>query len=179
MEKQHLTNIDHGMNLYADWTIIAHDLDGNEVYREEKTNLILRAARKDVLRFLFNVGSPVTTGYLYLGVGSGSAAAAVTQTALVAELVGNANRLSVTDTSGGSVDDTDITQSTSGGFDQLITVQAVYPTGDGNNGSNFREYGLFSSATFAMGQLLNRFVSASDIAKSSSLAITVQVNLRT
>lgn len=164
--------------LKADWNVKVHHIHDGLIYEETKENIVVRLARVDLLKHVFNLGSPINTGFLYMGAGSGSTAAAVTQSALVTELTGNANRITVTNTAGAALSASDIVQETSSSYDQKIIVQAAYPTGDGNNGSTFYEFGLFSSATFAAGTMWNRFVLGASIAKTNLIAITLQVSIR-
>ena len=162
----------------GDWLVTGYDHEKDKVvYEQHKHNLIVRDGRKNVLRQTFNLDTPITGGFKFLGTGTGTTAAAVTQTALVTELIGAPNRLTCTNTAGAALSDTDIVQETSGSFDQKIVLQGIYGTGD-NNASTLAEYGLFSQAATGGGILFSRFVPATGIAKTSSISVTVQITIR-
>lgn len=178
--------IQQGTPMAVQWKIMATDVNTGElVYEEESHNLVVRGGRKNSLQQIFNLGSPLT--YLYCGVGSGSSDAAITDTGLGAA---NANeitstnsgtRIALTDTSGGALDVTDITQETTvvSGFifDQKIVVQATYSVSDCNN-TTFREYALYNSGSFPTVNIFNHFVASADLNKTASLEVIAQITIR-
>ncbi len=129
-----------------------------------------------------------------VGAGSGSTAAVHTQSQLVYELIGNsayspAGRKTLTNTTPVALTASDVTADTyTDGLGNVyyfkITVQAIFPSDDLNNGAPFREYGLFSTVTLpgtptgTSGTMFNRFVGGSNIDKDSSTQITVNITLR-
>lgn len=166
---------DHDPN---ELVLIPHP-DSKIVDYHKEENMVVRGGRVDVLQHIMggNCGSPINTGFIYLGVGSGTNAALVTDTALQTELTGNANRFLVTNFSGAPLSSAAISQSTSGGFDQLLQIQAVMLTGDGNNSATVSEAALFSNQTFGNPTMWNRFV-FSGIVKSGSISLTIQLSIR-
>ena len=174
------------INLKAEWYIRAEDMGTGEIVHEErKENLIVRAARQDVLYHIFGLTGAINTGFFYLGAGTSTTPAAITDAALTSELTandgtnGNPNgRVPCTNTSNATLSPSDVMQQTSGGFDQVITLQGVFIATDNNNGHTFAEYGLFSAQAFGTGTMWNHYVSGSPIAKTSSIRIVVQITIR-
>lgn len=165
------------------WTIIVENHETGESYEHESGNLVVDLGRENILKELFGIAGGLD--FLYLGVGNGSTAAAETQTALVSEITlasspagSLADRVNLTDTSGGAIDAGDIqSDATVSPYRKKIVLQGIYGTTD-NNGTTFREFAVFSSDTFGAGTMLNRFVLGSDIAKTSAISVTVQITFR-
>jgi hypothetical protein len=174
--EEYLADVSHSGDkngLYGQFRVMVHDKDGNLVSETVDHNVITDGGRTNQLSQWGGIGSPVS--FTKLGVGSGSTAAAATDTVLQTELTGNANRKTCTGLAGGSVvivNDTSIPP-----YRKRLDLEAVYGLADGNNGSNFRELGLFSSATFASGTMANRIVLPADIGKTASNTITIVVSI--
>jgi hypothetical protein len=153
------------------------------VYQVRHKNTIVDDGRKEVLKDLFGFG--VVASFLAGSVGDGATFPTDnTRDRLVNELLGNAARRSVTDTSGAALDATDIVAEVSGSNFWKIIAQFVFLTSDLNNGSTFAEYGLHStttnpgSPTGLSGVMLARYVPASSFVKSVAFQVTVQWSLR-
>lgn len=158
-------------------------VNGNQPWQMDTTfrhNILLDDGRKMVARHLLDFETP--TAYPYMGVGSSTTSTDPTQTGLQTELTGNANRIALTNTNGNPWTSSDFTQETPIGtsFRWKIIAQAIFPTGDGNNGSLFAEWGIANQAAFGGGsKFYNRYLSGSPFTKDSSLAIAAQMLLRT
>lgn len=119
--------------------------------------------------------------------GSGSTAASATDTRLTTELIANATRLSLTNTSNASLTSSDIVDDpqTIGGvsYQKKIVVRASMLASDNNTG-NVQEYGLFDTATLpgsptgTSGNIFNHFVAGSPINKTSSIQIDIDTTIR-
>ena len=174
------------------WRIIEHDLLGNIVSDKTKANLIVNSGRSQLIANA--LGLTGSSAIIALGVGASTTAAQVTDTRLTHELIGNATRKALTNTSGAALSPSDITTYPSGTaivlnatstatFYQSITAQAVYDSGDGNNGNQFGEYGLFTTVTLpgtptaSSGVMFNHLIDASPTTKTASNSITAQVTL--
>ena len=170
-----MAQVEEPVTMKGEWLITVRQGDGPDapILRQELLeNIVLRAARVDVLEAWG--GLSAMAAYIYFGVGSSATAEVVTQTALQAELEGNASRITSTGASGGAIV---VTQETSGSYDQKLILEAIFPTGDGNNGSTFREASLYTTSSFATDIAGNRITFA-DIAKTASISVTFQVTLR-
>lgn len=169
--------------LKGTWKVTVRDAEGNLVGDEEHGNIVVDLGRVETIKDIFGVGA--ISGFLYLGVGSGSVAAAATDTTLGSEITlvsvppgSLADRVNLTDSTGNPIDGTDVVaDATVPPYRQKIVVQGVYATTD-NNGTTFQEFGIFSSDTFGAGTMLNRFVLGSPISKTSSISVTVQITIR-
>lgn len=178
--------------MFASWKIIEEDLQGNVLQVKEKANLITNPGRS---QFIANaLGLTGSAAVIALAVGACTTAAQVTDTRLTYELIGNATRKTLTNTSGAALSPSDIVTYPSGTaivlnatstatFYQSITMQATYNSGDGNNGNQFGEYGLSTSITLpgtptaSSGVLVNHLIDASPTFKTASNSITAQVTL--
>lgn len=164
------------------WLIRAYNLEGEEVYREEKHNLVLREGRKNVLQSFLGL-TPTASSYLFCAVGSGSTAAAVADSTIQGELTNTltGTRLPFTNTSGVALSVGDIVQSTatvSGfDFDQKVVMQATISTSD-LNGSNLRQYGCSNSNFFPTVHIFNKYVASADLAKDNTISVIVQMTIR-
>ena len=173
-----------------DLTVIYHvihsDKNTGEILEEfSSPNLVVKLGREHVIRNLFNLSG---TQFLYMGAGSSSTAATVDDTRLEYELIGNANRITATNTSGGALSGSDIqtgTYSVSGNtFYKLLPVQVEYDGAtDGNQDEFFIEYALFSSNTLPVtptstsGVMFNRYVAPTGITLTASTVLTVIANI--
>ena len=143
------------------------------------SNIVVDDGRIHVLKHVLNITSPsAPVNFPYLGVGSGVTAAVATDTTLQTELTGNATRKTLLNVSALPFTDSDIVFEISGSTRWKVIAQATFPDVDGNNGSVFSEYGLFSTNVFATGKMYDRFVSPSPFTKSGSLSVVVNVTLR-
>jgi len=159
------------------WVVTVRDRQERIVRREVCHNIITDLGRESILKQWAGIAGGLN--FIYLGVGDGTTAAAATQTALVNELTGNADRIYVTDKSGGSLDSGDIeTDTGTPPYRRKIILRGVYGLSDGNNGQDMQEFGLFSSDTFASGTMGNRFVLGSPIPKTSSISVTIETTIR-
>lgn len=179
-----MSNYLEGTPSCIEWDIKGFDAESGEmVYHFNDTNLVVRGGRQNVLRNFLGLAQ-LASSYIFCGIGSGSTAAAVTQTALVTELFNSQSttRLPFTNTSGAALSTTDIVQETitvSGyDFDQKVVMQATAGIND-FNGYNFREYACMASNLFSSVTMANRIVASSDLAKTASLSVVIQVTIRT
>jgi len=191
--------------LYASWAILEHDLsayqDKPEIFNSISPDVInhygVLVSEHTNENLITNVGKNLDFDRLFgfglaainaLGAGASATAAAISDTRLTYELIGNASRKTLTNTSGAALSNADIVAETitisSVTYTQKLVVQAVYGTGDGNNGQPFQEYALFNTTTnpatptSTSGVMLNHFIDGSSILKSGSNTITVQTTLR-
>ena len=167
----------------GEYEVITRDAVTGEVLQyQADNNIIVDVGRDDVLRLLF---APTGSSYAYLAVGASSTAAAVTDTQLVHELIGNATRIDLTDSAGGSLESSDIQSEVSGSFRKKIVLRGFYDTTDGNNNHPFREFSICALDALpatpfaASGSIFNRFVLASDQPKNSSNTIEILITVRT
>jgi len=176
----------------AVWRIIEKDVHGNVLRDRELKNLIVNAGRNQDLLNLFML--PGSGGFVALGAGASTTAATVSDTRLTYELIGNAARKSLTNTSGAALSPSDVVSYPSGvaivlnatstaTFYSSVTCQAVYDSGDGNNGNQFGEYALFTTATnpatptSTSGVMYNHLIDPSPTIKSAANSITCQVTV--
>lgn len=140
--------------------------------------MIVKAGKEDLLKLLFNLSGQAAL--VALGAGSGSTAATVDDTTLETELTGNATRKSLTKLDGGTplIVEDETTTIGANTYHKKVACRAIFPTTDGNNGSDFREFALFSSATFAAGIMFNRYVAGANIPKDASTEIDVDTTVR-
>lgn len=164
------------LNIDGAWAFVSKDRDGNIVdVRLEKPNVITDLFRNDLLEHvvgLSTLGGP----WIYLGVGDNNTAADAAQTALVNELIGNASRITCTGPAAGPF--AVATDTGTPPYRKKVILEGVFPATDGNDGSNFWEFALFTSATFATGDMLNRFVLGSALPKINGISITALTTLR-
>ncbi len=163
------------------------DIVGDVVHESHGTNLVVNTGRSQLLGTGFIPSASGTTGFYYLGVGASAVAAAVTDTRLTYELIGNPSRKTVTDSSGNVPSPSDIqTQTTIVGtcsFYQQLVLQAIFTSSDGNNGTTFNEYGLFTSTTLpgspvgTSGTMYNHYIDPSPAFKSSTNQVTAVVTI--
>lgn len=145
--------------------------------------MIVKTGKEEMLKLLFNISGSAFTA---LGAGSGSTAATVDDTRLETELIANATRKGLTKTDGTTplTVENDVTTIGSNTYHKKLVCKASFLSGDSNNGSNFREYGLFSTstlpgtATSTSGIMFNRYVAGANIAKDSSTQIDVTTTVR-
>jgi hypothetical protein len=176
--------------VFATWKILVHDLLGNLIEEKNLKNLVVQTGRTQLLRNLFALSA--SGGVIALGVGACTTTATLDDTRLNYELIGNAARKPLTNTSGAALSPSDIVNQTSvivlnasssATFYQQLTCQAVYNSGDSNNGNQFGEYGLFTVATnpatptSTSGVMYNHLIDPSPTPKSAANAITVQVTV--
>lgn len=171
---------------HVSWRIIERDPQGVILSDRELDNLVLNTGRDLIFRDLFAFSASAVIAFC--AVGSSNTAATVTQDRLQYELIGNASRKTLTNTSGAALSASDIAAETttiSGcTYYKKLTVQTIYDTSDGNNGQIFNEYGLNTVSTLPAnglalsGIMFNRLVDPNPITKSASNTITVQITIR-
>lgn len=179
-----------GIPAVAVWKILEHDVYGNLVSEREMKNLITNAGRTQFFTNLFSMTA--SGGFVALGVGASTTTAQVTDTRLTHELIGNAARKALTNTSGAALSPADIVTSTTSivlnatstaTFYQNMSCQAVWNSGDLNNGNQFGEYGLFTTATLpgtptsTSGTMYNHLVDPNPTFKSAANQITAIVTV--
>lgn len=160
------------------WRVTVRDIWENILEVHEQENVITDLGRASILKQWVGVAG---SSFIYLGVGDGSTAAASTDTQLDNELTGNASRITTTDDTGGAFDAGDvISDLTVPPYTMKVVIRGVFGLSDGNNGQNFREFALFDNATHTppTGLMGNRFVLASNIAKTGSISVTCDITLR-
>ena len=174
----------------AVWKIQEHDVNGNLISEREMKNLITNSGRTQFFRNLLALTA--SGGFVALGVGASTTAATVSDTRLTYELIGNAARKPLTNTSGAALSPSDIVTATTtivlnatstATFYQNISCQAVWNSGDLNNGNQFGEYGLFTTATLpgtptgTSGTMFNHLIDPNPTFKSAANQITGIVTL--
>ena len=170
----------------AVWRITEYDLKGNVISDRELKNLIVNSGRTRQFQNL--LGLSASGSFVAMAVGASTTAAQVTDTRLTYELIGNPTRKPLTNTSGAALSASDINTATqiivinassSATFYQNISVQATYNSGDLNNGNQFGEYALASTAvlpgtpTSTSGVIYNHLIDPNPIQKSAANAINV------
>lgn len=174
------------LSLKAEWRFIATHKDTGEVLFDfTKENLITDDGRTHALSLLAGATGTVTFVAMAVGDDDGSSLAlAATNVRLGNELLGNAQRIACTDSGGGSFATGDVQSEVSGSNRKYLIWQAIFPEGDGNNGSNFRELALMSTTTLPgtpttqSGTMFNRIILDADIPKTDQFILTVQVKVR-
>lgn len=171
---------------HVTWNIIVRDEEGNLVSEREMTNLVVNTGRDLLLKDLFMLSG--SSGVVCLGVGASTTAAAVTDTRLTHELIGNATRKPLVNTSNAALSGSDIVAETTtiGGvvYYKKLVCQATWDVTDGNNGNQFGEYGLFTTATLpgtptgTSGIMFNHLIDFTPPTKSASNSITAVVTVR-
>ena len=174
--------------VFATWRILVHDVQGNLIEEKNLKNLVVQTGRTQLLRNLFALSA--SGGVVALGVGASTTAATLNDTRLTYELIGNPTRKPLTNTSGAALSPSDIVNQTSvivlnasssATFYQQLTCQAVYNSGDSNNGNQLGEYGLFTTATnpgtptSTSGVMYNHLIDPSPTQKSAANSVTVQI----
>lgn len=169
----------------AVWKITEHDLKGNVLSEREIKNLITNAGRTQFFRNLFALTA--SGGFVALAVGACTTAATVADTRLTYELIGNAARKPLVNTSGAALSPSDIVTSkttivlnatSTATFYENMSVQATFLSGDGNDGNQFGEYALATTATLpgsptgTSGTIFNHLVDPNPIFKSAANSIT-------
>ena len=172
------------------WKLTEHDKAGNIVSEREMMNLITNSGRTQFFRNMFALSA--SGGFVALGVGASTTAATVGDTRLTYELIGNPARKPLTNTSGAALSASDIVTATTtivlnvtstATFYENISCQAVFNSGDLNNGNQFGEYGLFTTATLpgtptsTSGTMYNHLVDPNPIFKSAANQITAVVTV--
>lgn len=127
-------------------TVEVHGPDGTRVV--EQANVVTNGGRN---RFAALIAQDSTAFPSYIGIGTGSTAADVTDTALGAEV--DRNAIATATSSAG-----------------VITYKAFFSKTEAN-GSTIAEVGLFDQA--AGGTMLCRSVLSSTVAKTTSIALTI------
>jgi hypothetical protein len=176
---------EHNINMLCEWHIKARNkYTGEILYEETYYNVIVKTGREDMLKLLFNLTGQVPL--VALGAGSGSTAADEADTRLETELIANATRKSLTKTDGSTplIVETDEVTIMGTDYFKKVVCRGVFLSGDSNNGSNFREYGLFTTLTLpgtptgTSGIMFNHFVAGADIPKDASTEIDVDTTVR-
>lgn len=177
-----------GRPILVEWAIKKEYVDGT-VEQSKGHNLVVNDGRTRVLSLAF-VPSASTGlgGFYWLGVGASATPAAVTDTRLTYELIGNATRKFLTNTNGNTPSTGDIqleTVTVSGcTFYEKLVLQAIYQTTDGNNNNTFNEYGIFTTGTLpgsptsSSGTMFNHYIDPSPATKSSLNTVTAVVTIR-
>lgn len=171
---------------HVTWQIIERDINGVEVSSREMTNLVVNTGRDMLLKDLFMLTG--SSGVVCLGVGASTTPATVSDTRLTHELIGNATRKTLVNTSNAPLSASDIVSETttiSGViYYRKLVCQATWDVSDGNNGNQFGEYGLFTSValpgtpTGTSGTMFNHLIDATPPTKSPSNSITAVVTVR-
>src|SRR5574337_143454 len=76
------------------------DIVGKVLHESHGKNLVVNTGRTQLLSLAFVPSASSIGGFYYLGVGASATPAAVTDTRLTYELIGNAARKTLTDTNG-------------------------------------------------------------------------------
>lgn len=166
----------------CDWEIIERDLDGKVISQKHLKNVILDTGLVQQFRNHFMLAA--SGGYNCMAVGASTTAADPTQTSLIHELSGNAQRkpLLSLDDDALTVSDIiqDITTIESVNYRYKVTCKAIWDSGDGNNGNQFGEFALVSDLDFAApGEVFyNRLVDGAPTTKSSGNEIEAQMTVR-
>ena len=175
---------------YVEFEKWEHDLEGNLIKHYPPThNLEVNSGRTHLMTMAF-VPSASTSfgGFYYLGVGASATAASVTDTQLTYELIGNPTRKVLTDTNGltpssGTITPFTTTIGSTTYYEQII-LQAIFTSGDGNNGNTFNEYALFNTATLpgtptaSSGVMFNHYIDPNPVTKTGLNQITTQITIR-
>lgn len=147
-------------------------LIGPMAYHAYGNNIIVEVGRRDLLRRITGIAGAST--YLYGAVGTDTTGTSdATRTRLGSELIAGTNRIAITDTGGGSLDDTDIVSEVTGSNRLKLTIAFQHGLSDPNNGNTFAEWGVFDtlacpgSPTGTSGKLFARF-SNSGFSKDAS-----------
>lgn len=176
-----------GVPIHCSWKITEIDEDSGVILSiKEKENLITNNGRSLMLESTFGLaGSSVIVA---LAVGASTTTATVTDTRLTYELIGNATRKTLTNTSGAALTAGDITlETTTIGtvtYYEKLVVQAIYAAGDSNNGNQFGEYALANTVTnpanptATSGVILNHLIDSSPVQKTASNSVTIQITIR-
>ena len=176
---------------YTEWKTLVHSSETGELIWEspEHKNLEVNSGRNRLITMAF-VPSASTSfgGFYYLGVGASATAAQVTDTQLTYELIGNGTRKVLTNTAGLTPTNSDVVLETitigSTTFFEKIVLQAIFTSGDGNNGNTFNEYALFNTAalpgtpTASSGVMFNHYIDPNPVTKTALNQVTTQITIR-
>lgn len=172
------------------WRKIERNLDGDVVQDVVLKNLVTNVGKDQLIANLLALTA--SAGVIALGVGASTTTATVSDTRLTYELIGNATRKTLTNTSGAALSPSDIVTgnttivinaTSSATFTKSITCQATYNSGDGNNGNQFGEYGLFTlvtnpgTPTSTSGVIFNHLIDPDPTFKNASNSVTIQISL--
>ncbi len=181
-----------GINCLCQWTITAINPDTGEIVNQVKShNIITKLGRGLMLACLF--GLPMASSLPAMAVGDDDTAATVDDDRLGNELLGNATRIQLGSTASTSssfvaLGDSDVIDDpqTIGGIDyeKSITVRAIYPKTDGNNGSTMQEFALATTLTLPAistdqsGWIFNHYVLSPGTGIPKTAAIEVDVDTK-
>lgn len=179
--------MDFGSSLVT-WRVIKTcNITGDVLHDSGHHNIVTDNGRALEINNLFGLGS---SGIIVaMAAGASSTAAIHTQSQLVYELIGNASRKTLTNTSAALLTSADIqTISYTDGYGEpyyrKLTVQSIFNgASDGNVNQPFQEFALATSTTLpatptsTSGVIYNRYVNASPVILTSTTTITVQVSL--
>jgi hypothetical protein len=191
-----VTDLGHegGRPILCEWKITTTpvDEDGNLIPEKasvtEQTNLVVNTGRTRLMSLAFVPSASAAGGFYFLGVGASATVAAVTDTRLTYELIGNPTRQTLLNSNNGTVNTGNIQLLTIvvGGvtFYEFLQLQATYLTNDGNNLNTFAEYGIFDSATLpgsptsTSGTMFNHLIDPNPSFKSTTNQILSQITIR-
>lgn len=166
----------------CDWTLIERDLEGVVVSEKTLKNVVLDTGLVLQFKNLFMLTG--SAGVVSMAVGASTTAADPTQTSLIHELSGNAQRKPLVNTSDAALSPSDIVQDIttidSCDYRYKVTCKATWDSGDGNNGNQFGEFALVTDIDFAAsGEVFyNRLVDPAPTNKTSGNSIEAQMTVR-
>ena len=174
------------IQLHVVWDVTHKEKESGEILSHTQSpNLVVNVGREYILRDLFNLSG---TDFLYMGAGSSSTTATVSDTRLTYELIGNADRKNLLNTSGGALDPSDIETGpytvNAQTYYKRLSVQVEYDGDtDGNVDQVFQEYGIFSSDTLpgtptsTSGLMFNHYIAPSPITLTAGSTLTITANI--
>jgi hypothetical protein len=166
------------------WDIYATDIQGNLVGEQHAYNIVTDLGRESMILQNFGLGG---SSFVYLGAGASSTAAAHTDTHLLYEHTADAQRKTLTNSSGNSLSASDVvadtyTDALGNNYYRKLVMKAIYLVDDPNTGP-FQEYGIFSVSTLpstpdgVSGVMWDRMVADTAITKSGTVQITVNITV--
>lgn len=184
--------------LFIVWDLEGFDEAGDLCYKSHKENLVVNPGKIELLKYVSNL-TPAASGFIFLGVGACSTAAAVTNTSLSSnaapghEYIDDPTRKWARNSSGSFLSSGDITaESTTPDcytFTEKITYKFVFgaqAAGDGTQSNiigPIQSYALFSTWVLpgtvdgTSGTMLNQLVEDSAFNKTAVNALNAYVTL--
>lgn len=152
----------------------------------EGENLVTNDGRDLLFKCLFMLAA--SAGVVSIGVGASATAAVVTDSRLTHELIYNPTRKPLTNTSGAALTSADIVSDpvtiSTVNYYKKVVCQGEWLSGDLNNGNQFAEYGLFTTATLpgtptgTSGIMFNHYIDPAPTIKTALNAIQLQITIR-